>query len=364
MKVLIVHPQMALYAGAEIVVVRLAHYLQEHGHEVSILTLSTAPHPDYEGLNFILPAEDKRIQYRLRGSIGALWDVLKIYQALQELCTEYLPYYDLVNPHNFPAIWAVSNSKRTVWMCNEVPDLWHGADVSGLANRLFDIGRLADRAIVRNKLPLAVVPDERCAETFYRRYGLKPYIIPYGIEPFDETHREAGPDFWVIQPSMISPSKDQMSTLKAVEQLTPRPTVIFTGYREPLHPYTIQLDKYIASHSLSAVFTGHVSRERLQELYGSVHAAVFPGKGQGSWLGPFEALSAGVPVVISPNLSCSELIAEQGIGIVTDNLAGALQAIRNDYPRYREQALRGREFVLRELTWDAFGARMLEVMET
>ena len=59
MRVLIVHPQMAIYGGAEIVIVKLARYFEANNHNVSILTLTTAMHKDYDNLDIIVPPLEK-----------------------------------------------------------------------------------------------------------------------------------------------------------------------------------------------------------------------------------------------------------------------------------------------------------------
>lgn len=365
MKVLVVHPQMALYGGAEVVIIRLVNYLQDQGHEVSILTLSTEQRPEYEGLNFILPEEDKRIYYHLRGSLRALKDIYKMYRELKYLCALYANDFDVINAHNFPAIWAAPKHKKIVWMSNEVPDLWHGSQ-NGLLNKAFDIGRLGDRLITRSKSPTVVVSDALSAKRLHHRYGVNPTIIPYGIdgEFFARPVSVDKKDFTILQPSMVSPSKNQMATLKAADALKriiPNLKVVFAGYKEQT-PYLRQLEEYAAEHNLDATFTGQVSKETLRVLYNQAYAAVFPGRGQGSWLGPFEALAAGCPVVVSPNLTCATIVGS--LGTLSDNLSEAIQDIYNYYPAYKVRALRGRKFVLENLTWDKFGAKFLEVLES
>jgi len=175
-------------------------------------------------------------------------------------------------------------------------------------------------------------------------------------------------DFRVMHSAMISPSKNQMEVIEAINYLKqdiPNIKVVFSGYREPLHPYTQCLNSYIAANNLSqrVVFADMMSRERLRALYHTSHIAVFAGKGQGSWLGPFEQLSVGVPVVVSPNLSCSDLVLKHDLGTVTNDLTSAIKEIHDNYPKYQQQALKGREFVLSNLTWDSFGAKMEELLE-
>jgi glycosyltransferase involved in cell wall biosynthesis len=368
MNILIIHPQMALYGGAELVIAKLAQYLIKHSHNVTVMTLSTDSNKEYDGIKFILPPEKKRISYRLRGGLASIYDILRMQVGLSKLCKTHIDNFDVINVHNFPAIWAVPNHKKVVWMCNEVPDLWHNAKVSGVTNKLFYIARYLDSRVVRMKNPVSIVADTRCADIFKKRYGFYPKIIPYGIdgEFFSQCkHTPIDGEFRVICTSMISPSKNQLAILQAVKEIRfkiPNVRVILSGYREPSHPYSVMLDNYIKANSLDVTYIPLTSREKLREIYSASSVAVFVGKGQGSWLSPFEQLSMGIPVIVSPSLTCSNIIFWKDVGIITDDIRNALFNVYKDYPRFKEQALRGQEFVLRELTWGNFGRKMESIL--
>jgi glycosyltransferase involved in cell wall biosynthesis len=360
---------MAIYGGAELVVVKLAQYLIGCGHEVKVMTLSIDHHDEYEGLEFILPAEKDRVSYRLRGGLGSIIEILRMQLGLRELCTMYGNDYDVINAHNFPAIWAAPDDKRIVWMCNEVPDLWHNAKVNGLADKVFNIARYFDSKIVRTKNPVGVVADSRCAGIFRKRYRFEPEIIPYGIDgEFFSKYKNTPIDgqFRVICTSMISPSKNQLAILQAVKAAIPQIhniKVVLSGYREPSHPYSVMIDRYIKENYIDVTYVGLSSREALRKVYSLSHVAVFTGKGQGSWLSPFEQLSMGIPIIVSPNLTCSDLIREQEIGVVTNNIEDALLNVYEHYSFHKKLALKGRDYVLRELTWDKYGEKMEKLLK-
>lgn len=362
MNILMVHHQMHLYGGAELVVVRLADYLIKQGHHVDILTASAAMRPEYEGLRFILPK--RQVNWKLWDGVGSLVSIAAVYDTLRALYKEYAPKYDIVNPHNFPAPWVVRPNDRALWMCNELPDLWHSSSKTSLFYKLFGIGRWLDSRVVRSRRMSAIVADAVCYDRFVARYGFAPHIVPYGIDGEYFSQALGNPRsncFRVIQPSMISPSKQQMVTLEAIQDLDAE--VVFAGYYEPHGVYAKALVDYAHKHRIHITFTGHVLRASLLAYYKTSHVAVFPGRGQGSWLGPFEAIAAGVPIIVSPNLSCSSLIEEHDLGIVTNDFTAALRHVYQHYELCRNNTLRAQKFVLQELTWDKFGQRMLEVMK-
>lgn len=359
MKVLIAHSQMAMYGGAEVLIVRLATYLQNQGHLVTIATLSTRNIDAYKDLEIITPKH--QIEYRLRGSISALSDIYKMWRELSNLCSELAPDYDVINAHNFPAIWCAPRNKKVVWMCNEIPDLFHNRHISLLINPLLNSGRWLDRTVARSKHPIAVVADENMARIFSHRYLIKPEIIPYGIdgEFFARTSRISHNSFTIIQPAMVSPSKKQLAVLEAAYVLKdkiPNLQVIFAGYMEPENAYTQLLRDYIKEHDLTknVTFTGLVTREYLRELYSVSDIAVFSGVGQGSWLGPFEAMSASVPVIVSPNLTCSSLIDRENLGEVSNDFVWSIKQVYEHPKAFDTRIEKAKQYVLQNLTWNKF----------
>jgi len=377
-KVLIVHPQMAIYGGAEIVIVKLAKYLEANNHKVSILTLTTANHKDYDNLDIILPPLEKdRIQYRMRnGSIPTLIEIFQIYNVMKSMVRENINDYDIVNTHNFPAIWTIPNNKPAVWMLNEIPDLWHNQHIPKLVNPLLNAGRFGDRIISKSKKPSIVVADKRMAKLCEHRYQIAPHVIPYGIDSefwgekiqanrADYQLKEN--DFVIIAPSMVTPCKKQSDILDAIlalNQVIPDLKVIFAGYKDDNNDYTKQLFQFISDNSLkeNVIFTGMIDREQLRTLYNLANIAVFAGSGQGSWLGGFEALATGTPIIVSPQLTCSELVKSEKLGIVNDNLVESLKEIYEHRKDFKKQAEQQKEYVQQYLTWDNFCKTMTECM--
>jgi len=382
LKILIVHSHMDLLGGAETVVIELARYLEQKGIKNTILTLSSAPHKEYENLNIITPPSDYLVKYRLRGErFSDLLEILRCAKTLENLVSSYIDDFDVVNPHNFPAVWAIPpTGKRVVWMCNEIPDIWHSLNPSLTVRAMVGFGRLCDRWIVNRRADRAVVSDRKNALLFQKRYGWYPEIVPYGIagsffaqKPTEREKEEVRnryefeyDGFYVIHVGMISPSKNQFETIRAVEKLrekVPKIKAILVGHKEK-NSYALFLERYIEKKKIGdhIIFIGHKNREELRTLYNVSHVAVSPVKGQGSWLSPFEALATGKPVIVSPELSCSTLIRENSIGVVTDSLENALLDVYERYGYFLGKAYEGRRFVLENLTWKRFCEKFLEIL--
>jgi glycosyltransferase involved in cell wall biosynthesis len=296
-----------------------------------------------------------------------LHELYQIYKSLKYIVRERVNGFDVVNAHNFPAIWAIPNNKPVVWQCNEIPDLWHNQRISKAINPFLNIGRYGDRVISNRKKPLAVVADKRMRTIFEHRYGFRPEVVPYGIESDFWNCEKKYEGFTIVVPSMVTPSKRQMEILEDVNILKkhiPSLRVIFAGYKAKTM-YSFQLDKYIYDNNLRDIvsFTGMIDRESLKELYSKASLAILSGSGQGSWLGGFEAIATGTPIIVSPKLTCSELVRSERLGIVSDNYVDNVLEVYTHQEHYQKQVKWQKEWVKKNLTWDNYCSQMVDYMK-
>lgn len=365
MKVLIVNPRMFIYGGAELLIVRLCRALVQRGIPHALLTPA------------IIPDVSKHLP-ETRVIVAPGPQDVRIYGHLWRIVRKYAPAYDLVNIHNFPAEFAAWRCPRpVVWMCNE-PELYlRKLNTRTLRGRLLGAPVLAlERHIVRQYVRTAVVADAFNADRFHALYGIRPRIIPYGID-YDyfaaaaadqvAAFRRRWPGrFIILQAGMLTPLKNQIQslwTLKELKASIPGVLLVLAGFWEPA--YKAELDRFIAAHVLAGdvVFTGHIDREELRTYYHACDVLLHPVGAQGGWLAPFEALSAGRPVVVSPEMTAAPMIAAEKIGIVTDRYAEALVDLYQHPEKYAARAQKGREWVRQHLSWNHFCAGMVQVFE-
>lgn len=378
MKVLLVHPHMMVHGGAETVVTNLAICLTKRGIENAILTLSVSDNvlKISEGLRFITP--DKKYVYKMRSvsfldAIGLVNEIV----ALRALVRKNIEFFNVINVHNFPATWSIfPNRKPCVWMCNEPPDLWHNPNPSIPLKVLRDIGVACDRLIVSKSISAICVADEFSAKRVIERYGRQPKIIHYGIDydffsSGDERQVSQRFDlynnFVLLQVGWISPQKNQLESIKAVERLRsdiPNIKLILAGSGQ--NPYGKILREYVYTKGLEkyVVFTGHLSKKIIRDLYHACDLVLSPVRSQGGWLAPFEALCASKPIIVSPSMTASSIIRKEKIGTVTNDFAKAIWDIYNNPRPYHDTARRGKRWVADNLNWDTFCQRMLAVFES
>lgn len=358
MKTFIIQPDMRLYGGAEILIVRLANYLIKKGVDVEILTLSI----------------DDRIKNDLNKNIKIVTIFKKYfnknylyYLGLAKLKRYLRNNYEnincVANPHNFPAEYLpIPFAKNIVWMCNEPPMPIY------FYNTLLSKFKILDRFLVRKYIKYSIVSDDFNAERFEKIYGIKPKIINYGIdyEFFSHGSRKKMREFILIQVGTITPLKNQIESVKVVEKLKskiPNIKLLLVGWAE--EKYEKFLMNYIKKKKLEKYieFTGNLDREKVRELYKISDVAIFPVKSQGGWLSPFEALSSGVPIIVSRELTCKDIIIKNDLGIVTNNFSDAVLKIYENKKLYERKVRKARTWIKKNLSWDNFSKKMLEVFE-
>ena len=147
----------------------------------------------------------------------------------------------------------------------------------------------------------------------------------------------------------------------------PKVKCFFAGYFDEKDGYYVLLRNYISSAGLkeNVCFLGHVSPNFLKVFYRMVDLAVFPGKGQGSWLSPLEALVSGLPVTVSERLPCSKLVSKWMLTFNgAEDLALNIERIVGLHDWWRGKAKLAQQYILENLTWENYCEKVLKVISS
>jgi glycosyltransferase involved in cell wall biosynthesis len=369
MKVFLVHPGIKIYGGAEHLIVKLCNHLTARGIDNALLTTAV---PD--GMRADI--KGSRIIIAEKNGSGIFSELF----ALKKGIEKHAGSYDIINVHNYPAdIAVVSCKKKCVWMCNE-PELYLLAGRSDLSLQFRLYCRLmlaVERYIVRKRIKCAVVSDRFNAERFFAVFGVEPHIVPYGID-YDFFYSGdgmraierfgLGGAFAVLQIGILSPFKNQMASLEALNEVKgdiPNIKLILAGQGE--EKYKKDLEEYAAANELEeyVVFTGHLCREDIRDLLHGCDLLIHPVKAQGGWLSPFEALSVGKWVIVSDEMTAADMIKREGLGIVTSRYADAIRDVYRAYMSGADDRMtdKGRLWVKENLSWQKFGDKMIAIYE-
>lgn len=368
MRVLIVYPGIYVYGGAELLIVKLANHMTRTGIENALLTTSILREMqnDLDGTDIII-----RERFKIPFNILGLNETLALHKGVRGNLNDF----DVINVHNYPAELSVfPYHMPVVWMCNEPVLYLYSKLKLSLRPKLENKPLLAfDKFVVKYYIKYAVVADEFNAKRFRRIYGFRPEIINYGIdyEFFSKGDRKRAleefnlfDNFIILQVGMLTPFKNQIESIKTIEKLRdkiPNIKLVLAGLG--MKGYMMMLKKYAKERDLeqNVIFTGHLSRESVRDLYHACDILLHPIKPQGGWLAPFEALCAKKPIVVSTEMTASDIIQREKIGTVTDYFAETIRDIHNNPDKYYEIAERGQAWVRGNLSWDKFCEKMVNL---
>jgi len=366
--ILITHPDLSFHGGAELVITEFCKYLAAHNIDHDVLTTKVSP--QIQALtphtNYITCSPSWSAKFQT-GTAYGFWKYLK-----------HHPDWDVINAHNYPVhLAAAGSSMPTVWLCNEPPSYHILIDETCPSAVLTKKMLLSvDQWIVRHRIEKVIVADSFNQKRFFQLYQHPSHVIPYGIDYsfFAGGNKQSVVDkyhlddrFVLLHVGVFNPFKNQIASVRTLEQILPdEPSAVLVLAGQGGTSYENEVRGYVNQHLLEdhVIFTGHITREELRNLYHAAQLVLFPVRSQGSWLSPFEALCAGTPVVVSPDITSSSIISNEKIGTVTTDYLGSVRAITRNYTYFEKQAQRGKQWVKENLKWDTFCKKMLEDCES
>jgi glycosyltransferase involved in cell wall biosynthesis len=367
---------MYVYGGAELLIVRLANYLSGKGIQNALLTTYLLPEIENDFTNTEIiryppVSENQPAAAKHFGPLKLIW-------LLNKGVRRHRNRFDIINVHNYPAEFStLPSDKPAVWMCNEPPDIAvqvRLAQVSKLSLKrpLFRAFLALERYVVCKYVKNVVVADPFNKQRFIKLYGFEPHVISYGID-YDyfaakppEAPTASDSPFCILHVGMLTPLKNQMESIKTVEKLKdaiPDIRLILAGLGEG--KYLAKIKSYLNEHQLQnhVEITGHLNRDQIRSLFHSADALLHPIGSQGGWLAPFEALCAGLPIVVSPEMTASSLVKQENLGVVTNDYVGALLDIYRSPNPYKSLTDRRATWVRENLSWDKFSENMIAVFQ-
>ncbi len=378
MSVLIVHPVL-IAGGAEAQVVCIARHLERRGVDFSIATLST----DYEGLppetrGFPVLRPANQIPYRVRSyALNSTLGVFKEARILRRLVRREGKRFTVLNPHNFPAMWACSLEDRPcLWQCNEPPDLWSNPAAAPPVQLLTRAGKPVDVLLVRRYATEIAANAEWTQEKVRERYGREAVVVHPGVDYDFFSHGVAGrlPHPWaskeaflLLEVGTFAPQKNQLGAVRAVEALVASGMddvrLLLVG--SSAGPYGDEVKAFVRSRKLEPYveIVGRRDEEFVRDAYALADAVVFPTLAQSLGLAPLEAICADTPCVVSPDAGMSRVIRAVGGGVVSTNLVAGVRYLREHYAEVTQGLPRAKAYIQAEFDWETYGRRMSELLE-
>ncbi len=364
MRVLLIQSWLKV-GGAEQLTIELADALRKKGHRVSIACGFVDRHfLNLRGLHVIQPW---RWIAGLSSRSRFLYVVLGC-PALFALVFLKARSYDLLNPHNFPSLWAAACAS----LFFGTPVVWHFNEPAPIPRLLLHIENLVSR-----RAQAITVLDERNRTKARALFNREAMVVRAGVDfPFwsngdrrlaERTHGLSGrPSLLTV--AKLHPQKNQVLLLEVLRILKadiPGLQLLLTGEgpdRKRLETRIQQLDLVE-----DVIFTGIVDARMLRSLYANAFLVCYPALDQTWGLTPFEALCQKTVSLVSSQCGVAEILGLHRLGLVAEaDPSSFVEAIRFAYLQrdvINEMGERGFEFTRVHMSWERFAGEMLKVFE-
>jgi glycosyltransferase involved in cell wall biosynthesis len=341
------------------------------GVSLKVLTTDTAgpkltQRLDYSQLADFYPNQEVLMMPRIAGasvSVEMLWRLPSL--------VRWADVVHLTAIYSFPTI-------PTLLVCRVLrkPVVWspHGAiqdayEWTGSRQRFMKrIWEIFCNALVSpGMVVLHVISERERSPTQARIAKAKTVIVPNGVDiPSVIPERSWLPEgkLRLMYLGRLSPKKGIENLLHAMAELND-PTVLLSIYGTGEDVYTSSLHDLAGKLGLldkNVFFLGHVDRELKEQAFYHSDVCIVPSYTECFCMVVAEALAHGVPIIASQGTPW-EKIEKEKCGLWVDNSPESLtQAIiRIRVMDLLEMGQRGRDWMMREFTWNAIAKDMIEI---
>ena len=132
--------------------------------------------------------------------------------------------------------------------------------------------------------------------------------------------------------------------------------------------YKIEVEKLIKSLNLDnkIKFIGYVDEKDKLSAYVDGDVLVYPGIFEIFGLVPFEAMMCGMPVIVTDDCGCGELVREANCGYLVkygeiEGLKKQMKYVIENPEEGEEMVKRGKRYIMENLTWDEVVEKVLKI---
>ncbi len=349
-----------VYGGPIQSVYALCNAVARLGCQVRVLTTNA------NGLNDVLPVDTTR-EHRLGDGLMVRYCARRLRHSVSTELLRLLPdlvrWADVVHLTavysftTFPTLaTARRQSKPVVWSPRGALQRWSGSRRPAMKS-LWD---MISAGLAPHPLVLHVTSEPERSESLAKIPAARAQLIPNGVEiPAGVCHLEATGPFRLLYIGRIDPKKGIENLLEACARLDFPWTLTIAGTGDPGYLRSIADRIHTRGLEGKATLAGEVLGEAKERAFQSADLCVVASFTENFAMVVAEALARAVPVIASRGTPWQE-VEENGCGLWIDNhpesLAAGISRLRS--APLREMGLRGREWMQRDFSWDAIGARM------
>ena len=253
-----------------------------------------------------------------------------------------------------PVVWSPRGALQR-WEATSHPSLKRAWEL--ICNSLCDEKRVTVHATSENELRESLLRIKRASAV----------VIPNGVETAVQTKdhfREKGKSLQLLYLGRLDRIKGLENLLTAMQQVDVSVSLSICG--DSANGYGGELKALTERLGIvqRVKFQGHVTGEEKTKCFDDSDVFIMPSFSESFGVSAAEALSHGLPVIVSKRTPWSE-VEKVGCGLWVENdpqsLAEAIGRIRQ--MPLREMGRRGREWMSREFSWNVIAEKMFKVYE-
>lgn len=374
--------------GGAIQCLQLANWLQKRGHKVKLFCWQNQLSPQLDSLTKTIPI----IQVGKRASepvrFGMLRKIFLLANAMK------LESFDLINPHEWPAVLAASLVKmrkntKVVWMCN---DLWYvpNEEFYNQSNLSFlrfkrQLRWYIDRYLTR-KVDKIVVLDNRIKSLIRKYYKREAIVVRSGVDihkfknaPGKNEARKKlklpHDSFIFLCFGVFYSHRRYEDVLKAVKELTmeklPSFKVVIAGdnrFSADYYRKLTDLANNLSVFNHMIIRSGFFSFEETVCYYASCDAFIFPNYRQTWGIAPIEAMCLGKVCIVSRGAGVHEVLKDSDTALLFNpgdiaSLAERMKLVLKNETLRIKIGHKAQDFVLRNFSWEKYGQNMEKIFK-
>lgn len=283
--------------------------------------------------------------------IHGLWQLPQTVAALQARARG-VPY--IIRPCGMLDTWSLSQNRlaKSLHLRLITRRILNGASL------LHATTESEKQEILKCKLgpPISVIPNGVDDDGFTAHSD----VLPGELRSLKESHQI------LLFLARVHPKKGLDVLIPAVAQMRTKSAVLLiVGPKEP--SYHVELIRELRQRGIEdrVHIVDPVYGEARFATYSAADLYLLPSKQENFGISVAEAMARGVPVIISPEVALSDLVARSRAGLVVprdpDLLANAIDDLLNDDERRIDMGNNGRQVALQQFQWSMIAARLREV---
>ena len=130
-------------------------------------------------------------------------------------------------------------------------------------------------------------------------------------------------------------------------------------------PYREQLERLVSENHVEAYisFEGYKNKAEILEYYQKADIFILPSQKEGMPNVVLEAMSCGLPIIMTPCEGSDELVKDNGIIVVRDRFMNEMADIVQNVTLMKDMALASRRRAVQYFSWDGIVSRYLELFQ-